>query len=286
MEIEVFDQQYIREHIDLNEIYKPVTDLVLVLHQGELTLELNGSRLRVQEKQLLYITTANIYKIVHLSQDFAGKILKFNREKLDSKLTLDINRYEIYQIIRSNRARTLLCTAEDFNVIWNLIISLETKFNIPLEQQGNFHKKAVYAIFESISYCFVDLLFTHAKGQNIAVNKRQEGIAISFLNLVAKHFKTERSLAFYADKMHISIKYMSICVKEITQSAPSHILSDAVVLEAKIQLLTSTKTINQIALDLHFSDQYSFGKFFKKHSQYNPSAFRKINRENIPIEPH
>jgi AraC-like DNA-binding protein len=49
--------------------------------------------------------------------------------------------------------------------------------------------------------------------------------------------------------------------------------------EAKILLRNPSLSIQQIADQLNFSDQSSFGKFFKKHHRMSPLEYRKTKGE-------
>jgi len=47
-----------------------------------------------------------------------------------------------------------------------------------------------------------------------------------------------------------------------------------VIIEAKVLLRTPSYNVAQVAEELHFSDQFFFAKFFKKHTGLTPSQFR------------
>jgi AraC-like DNA-binding protein len=52
-------------------------------------------------------------------------------------------------------------------------------------------------------------------------------------------------------------------------------INDVLVTEAKILLRKPGATVQQIADELNFGDQSSFGKFFKKHTGLTPREYRK-----------
>ncbi len=95
-----------------------------------------------------------------------------------------------------------------------------------------------------------------------------------FMRLVKKYFRYERSVAFYADKLCMSAKYLSLVVKECTGHSAAEIIDDHVILEAKNLLRFSGKNIQQVAYELNFSNQSSFGKYFKHLTGMSPSEFQ------------
>ena len=52
-------------------------------------------------------------------------------------------------------------------------------------------------------------------------------------------------------------------------------IDESLIVEAKILLKTPDITVQRVADLLNFSDQSTFGKFFKKHVGLSPMEFRK-----------
>lgn len=95
-----------------------------------------------------------------------------------------------------------------------------------------------------------------------------------FVRLVQKHFRLEHSVGFYANKLCISSKYLSLVVKETTGRSAADIIDEFLLLEAKNLLRLSGKNIQQVAYELNFSNQSSFGKYFKNLTGMSPSEFQ------------
>ena len=95
-----------------------------------------------------------------------------------------------------------------------------------------------------------------------------------FIELVTEYHNEQRGMAFYADKLCLTPKYLSKLVKLSSgRSAPDWIDS-FVILEANL-LRYSDKPIKEIVYLLHFPNQSVFYKFFKSHTGYTPSEYRK-----------
>ncbi|MDE6144754.1 MAG: helix-turn-helix domain-containing protein [Muribaculaceae bacterium] len=95
-----------------------------------------------------------------------------------------------------------------------------------------------------------------------------------FVRLVNKYFRSEHSVRFYADRLCISPKYLSLVVKECTGRSAAEIIDEHLLLEAKNLLRFSGKNIQQVAYELNFSNQSSFGKYFKHLTGLSPSEFQ------------
>lgn len=95
-----------------------------------------------------------------------------------------------------------------------------------------------------------------------------------FVRLVRKYFRMEHSVRFYANKLCISPKYLSLVVKEVSGRTAAEIIDEYLLLEAKNMLRFSGKNIQQVAYELNFSNQSSFGKYFKHLTGMSPSEFQ------------
>jgi AraC-like DNA-binding protein len=96
-----------------------------------------------------------------------------------------------------------------------------------------------------------------------------------FLQLLFDHAKEQHAVTFYAGKLFITPQYLSLILKELTGKSANKWIEDALIVEAKVLLKMPQTTVQQVADKLNFSDQSTFGKFFKKHIGLSPMEYRK-----------
>jgi AraC family transcriptional activator of pobA len=101
-------------------------------------------------------------------------------------------------------------------------------------------------------------------------------IANAFRQLVEKNFIRLREVKQYADKLNITSKHLSDVVKETFGKSPREMINDMLLLEAKVQLGSTDKTITEIAFDLNFTDQSHFNHFVKKLTGNSPLELRQL----------
>jgi len=138
-------------------------------------------------------------------------------------------------------------------------------------------KEIVSHLASSVLYVFASLWTASidaARAHTPAATSRSKIIFDQFLRLVGEYHCQERTMAFYADRLCLTPKYLSKLVKQVSgRSAPDWI--DAfVILEAKNLLKYSDASIKEIVYRLHFPNQSVFYKFFKAHTGMTPSAYR------------
>jgi AraC-like DNA-binding protein len=103
---------------------------------------------------------------------------------------------------------------------------------------------------------------------------RDDELNLKFKQLLAQHDKVQHNLKFYADSLFITPKYLIHAVKNASGKTPGKLIHEALLAEAKLLLKDPTGTIASVADELHFSDQASFSKFFKKHTGLSPQSYR------------
>ncbi len=122
------------------------------------------------------------------------------------------------------------------------------------------------------------MLYLHKRFDIVRPNhtgKPRNNYVQDFMKLVHMHFTRERSVNFYAAKLFISPKYLSLLVKAATGRSAARWIDYFVVSEAKNLLRFSGKNIQQVAYALNFPNQSSFGKYFKHLTGMSPTEFQK-----------
>ena len=111
--------------------------------------------------------------------------------------------------------------------------------------------------------------------------KRSDSILKEFSELLVQHVKTETSVGFYAERLCISKQYLSLIVKEKLHVTIGTVMASMRIEMAARMLRDPELTIQEIAEAMSFSDQSSFGKFFKKHTGLSPLKYRQNLKKTL-----
>lgn len=95
-----------------------------------------------------------------------------------------------------------------------------------------------------------------------------------FKELIEENYKNGLSVKEYADLMNISSKTLNTITKTITNKSPSQLIAERIILEAKRLLKFTSLQIVEITYALGFEDPSYFVKYFKRHVNQSPLAFR------------
>ena len=149
-----------------------------------------------------------------------------------------------------------------------------------LTMQDNFNTQLSKHILSSLTSAlfYQMMLLFYKRIENVdadTMGPRRGSYVHDFIKLVHLYYTKERSVSFYASKLFIAPKYLSLLVKEATGRSAAKWIDHFVIMEAKNLLRYSGKNIQQVAYDLNFSNQSSFGKYFKHITGMSPTDFQK-----------
>lgn len=158
------------------------------------------------------------------------------------------------------------------------------KENINDDRDKMFYHEGVRTLQTTVSYEVLRHFSRNLKDNSIntpTAFSRQHVYFREFTNLLGIHFREERRVEYYAEKLHITPKYLGTLVMQHTGRPASHWISLYVMSEAKALLLNTAMSIQEVAFSLNFPNQSFFGKYFKSHQGVTPGEFRKQKSENL-----
>ena len=104
---------------------------------------------------------------------------------------------------------------------------------------------------------------------------RSELLVRRFFDLLSQCAEIQRKVSFYADRLCVTPKNLSVTVKNTTGRTPQEWINEAVVVMAKHNLRTTDLSVFQISEKLHFATASTFVRFFRQHTGLTPLEFRR-----------
>jgi len=136
-------------------------------------------------------------------------------------------------------------------------------------ENGKYRKEIIQSIFYALVLEILaeyEKIFDSSYNQDIKANDLSD----RFFRLLATHYKNNRSVQFYADKLNLTPKYLSTAIKRTTGRPILNWIHEAILIDAKMLLRTTNLTVQQISEQLNFSSPSAFVQFFKKHTGKTP----------------
>ena len=117
-------------------------------------------------------------------------------------------------------------------------------------------------------------LRTFAKQEKVTENAAFR-IAQQYKNKLSGYIYEKHSVAEYAVMLNVSPNHLNKCVKAATGKSAQELLSEMMILEAKVLLKQSSLSVNEIAWKIGKEDASDFIRFFKTKTGITPTEYRK-----------
>ncbi|MEG1621845.1 MAG: helix-turn-helix domain-containing protein [Alistipes sp.] len=259
---------------DNNEEPIILSDTPLLLHDGGLLLCLQGEceiivncKPQVVKRHDMFICfPSSIVQVVRKSEDFKGNLMAVNTA-FTQKLNIP-SVASFYLFIKDNPCIALSNRQTDS--LLELLTLLQKKggdTDHPYRTQQTTH--LLMMICYEIAGIYHDFKPTTRK-----VYSRQDAILQQFLSLAVSDYMISRSVDYYADKLCVTPKYLSLVVQRSTGKSAATWIKDMVILNAKSLLKGTQMTILQISDKLNFANPSFFGQYFRRHTGCTPKAYR------------
>ena len=244
--------------------------LIFVL-SGEITIGINYLSHTLKKNMVMQVYPDDIIEHTAYSADFKGYLIIHSAE-LKKEIMAMTSGIRLQQAGQLKKLHTRQELSEEESQRLRKQVEL-IKSYIP-DKEHVYHS---YVIKNQIINLFFDLdnCRWHRYGDGELGLSRSETLRQRFRELLMEECRMHREVTFYADKLCVTSDYLSKVVREYDRQSAAKWIINAVITEAKILLREPDKTINQIAIELNFPDQSTFGKFFKRNTGLSPLEYKK-----------
>ena len=135
---------------------------------------------------------------------------------------------------------------------------------------------------ESIIKTYIQLILAIGSKQKSSIEnsvvsneKLPNKNAAEFQKLLETHFKKEKELSFYSEKLNITNNTLSKTVKKEFAKTPTQLINERIILESKKLLHLTFRSVKEIASELGFEDEFYFSRYFKKSVGCSPKKYRE-----------
>lgn len=261
------------EGIGLENYFNIQGAVLLLVKRGKCTIELDLKKYTLTDQCCVVALPNQIARISQISKDVKFISVACSLAMVESLMSL-VNEAISFFIKAKQQPVIKLDAFEYGNILqsFNFLIA-----KIKSSRQNPYNFQIVQNAMLTLAYECIGIL---TKTDNIEQpSSKKEVLFNSFINLVSKNHKQEHSVSYYATKLFITPKYLTRVIEEISHKPAKRWIDDYIVLEAKMMLRSTPKTIQEISDELNFPDMSFFGKFFKRMTGMSPKTYRQ-NKES------
>jgi AraC family transcriptional activator of pobA len=245
--------------------------IVGVCTRGTAQVEVNLQVYEARPGAMLLATPFHVLRIYESSDDFLCRFIVFSKAFLTEN-SLNSHFIESFGYFKNASIPVIYPENADAKMILDIYLLLQQK----LDREDHPYK---VEISRSILITLLYEVQAIYENQHLIIKGKQtrkQELNVRFQELVFHHYKEHRNVQYYADALFVSPKHLTETIKDVTGRTAGEWIDDAVILEAKVLLRNHEISVANIADDIHFPDQSSFGKYFKKHTGMSPSDYRAV----------
>ena len=114
----------------------------------------------------------------------------------------------------------------------------------------------------------------------IGGNSRSKELYHQFLTTVEQYFQHYADVAFYAEQLNVSPRYLGQVTRRVSGRSPKAIIDDRIIAEVTTMLTVPHCPLKEVAQRLGFSSQAHLSRFFKKRKGVSPTDYQHKNNQN------
>ena len=244
---------------------------MIICVKGTMRVTIDLDTVEVPPMSLIFVAPERVFKPISWEGESLDAYVLFLSNKFVYALNIDLNAINT-NIFTS--AKSVLHLEQDR---MDLIIRYFELLHGSASAKGHYTRLITRSLFSAAAYqimAFSEESINSDDASSPPSHNRKLAYVKTFLRLVRMNHRSERAIGFYADKMFISPKYLSLVIKEATGRSAAEWIDQYVIQEAKNLLRYSGKNVQQIAYELNFTTQSSFGKYFKNLTGLSPTQFQ------------
>ena len=244
----------------------------IMLVKGNSKVLYADKEIEVKKQALSFSNPLIPYQWKHLDGRREGVYCIFSRNFFQQ-----IPQFQQYEVFQSQGTHLFELSDSQAVEVQSVFDKLESEFNSDYKYK-----------FDLIKNLLLELIHFGLKMQPALQLDSKSGtasqrISAIFLELLERQFPVDdlhtsiqlRSASDFAYQLNVHVNHLNRAVKEINQKTTTEIIAARVLQEAKILLKHSVWNVSEVAYALGFTEVTHFNNFFKKHTQMNPTQFRK-----------
>lgn len=241
---------------------------IVLVTEGQATLLFNGKRYEARRDDLLICPPHSIIDNGPKSEDFQGLCLCVSSAYIQRILPLAENSWDVRFLFENNPICALLPReVKMFREYYDL---LRSKAQYTSEKR----KQVIDALVLALIYD-MKLVFGRVMEHNPRPFTSREVLFKRFLDLIESVYPRPRSVAYYAERLHVTPKYFSSVCKQVGGQKAGNIIAQYVLRDIAYLMNHTRKSVKEIACELEFSNLSFFGKYVKKHFGMSTKAYRE-----------
>ena len=247
-------------------------DMVFVVFcsQGELRFEMDGSDYMIAKDDVFVGYPNAIYNHFEASPDLRCRLLCLTKSLMQEILypnqgiwnkTLFLKKHYIFRL-------------SDKEVIMQNCMNTVLVYNLK-SNKTTFRKEIIHSLVQCVIFELCRTLSTFVQTENTQETNQRKILFDRFISFLSAREVKKQPLSFYADKLCVSTRYLTMVCREVSGRTAYDWICDYVQNDVRFYLLHTNLSIKEIAVKLGFCNLSFFGKYVRENLGKSPSELRR-----------
>lgn len=241
---------------------------LIMVSEGSIEIDVNFRVFNLTEKSSLHLSAGDMVRMLKTSDSIKGYHIVFTPEfqnEIRSSRNSPIN----LQLKKEYPHQTFTPEEYDF-----LLMSIDRLIRY-VKDTSHCHQATV--IKNEAFNLLLNISDKRRKehGEKTYEVDRRKILQQRLKDLINGHSEMYHDVSWYAEKLGVSPDYLSRITKECNGKSVRLWINESLISKATVLLRQKDLSIKEISEMLNFTDQSSFGRFFRKNTGRSPKSFRK-----------
>ena len=189
----------------------------------------------------------------------------------NTSLAKKIKQYEYFGY---STHEALFLSDKEEQIINGIVDNIKQEYNANIDKFSQEVMIAQLELLLTYAQRFYERQFITRKITNSKLLTRLENFLNEYFSNEQPLHKGLPTVQQIAEALHVSPKYLSSLLKQLTGQSTQQIIHEKLIEKAKEKLSTTELTVSEIAYELGFEHPQSFSKLFKTKTNISPLQFR------------
>ena len=241
---------------------------LIVCEKGYFCFDVDKKKFTARAGETVFLSEGNNFSIGELSDDLRVSILFYHIDPIREILGSSIVAMYLYTTLTPEPCYVWTSGEESDLARYIALLGRHRK-----SAQNPFDNHECKLLILALTYRLCSIYSRRIiEEKNVAGHKIDTFIKL--IRLIEKYYMQERGVAFYADKLCLSPKYLSALSKSVCGYTVQELVFRAIIRKSIFWLKNTNKSVQEISDDLNFPNASFFGTFFKKQTGLAPSYYR------------
>mgnify|MGYP003410626809 FL=1 len=241
---------------------------LIVCEKGYFCFDVDKKKFTARAGETVFLSEGNNFSIGELSDDLRVSILFYHIDPIRAILGSSIVAMYLYTTLTPEPCYVWTSGEESDLARYIALLGRHRK-----SAQNPFDNHECKLLLLALTYRLCSIYSRRIiEEKNVAGHKIDTFIKL--IRLIEKYYMQERGVAFYADKLCLSPKYLSALSKSVCGYTVQELVFRAIIRKSIFWLKNTNKSVQEISDDLNFPNASFFGTFFKKQTGLAPSHYR------------